>query len=264
FFSMTDQWKSAYKTIYGKSPGKADYTLAPCNVSKESIKRREEENEREEKSRNLFAPTRLKRPAQFSPVKQMVKRRAIQPIKEENVLTPVRESPRKKEKTVGTPVRESPRKKVITASSLASSLVKKSLFAPIPGNICFTSPTKPLSVNREMGVNRLPNGANPSPRKPLIRTKLKISCADALYETKSPMKKSETTRKDNEIPFEELQAENEEAKKDARPRAYRKPKDTNFLKLNMKKGYHAKGKLTAEQKRKFKRKSNYKRFKAGQ
>ncbi|GMT00550.1 hypothetical protein PENTCL1PPCAC_22724 [Pristionchus entomophagus] len=108
----------------------------------------------------------------------------------------------------------------------------------------------------------LPESLNPSPRKPLHRSKVMISYADTLYESKSPVKNIAETKTKT---LEELQEEDEEALKDLRPKVYRKKNlETNFLTLNMKKGYHAKGKLTAEQKRKFKRKANYNKFKAGQ
>lgn len=246
---MAEEWKNAFKAIYGKSPGKADYALAPDSIAKSVLESTEIVKE-DEKSHDLFAPTRLKRPAQYSPVKQLVKRRAVQP-KEEDI----------EQKPVQVPVRESPRKRVKPMPALAASPVKKALFAPLSGESCFKSPTKVIKTVGGSPRKTSGDTLNHSPRKPLHRRNVTISSADALYETKSPVKQLKETE---DKPSNELEVMDEESLEGLRVKINkRKKSDTNFLKLNMKKGYHAKGKLTAEQKRKFKKKANFKKFKSG-
>ncbi|KAF8365308.1 sld-2 [Pristionchus pacificus] len=239
---MTDEWKDAYKKVYGKSPGKADYTFAPNSIAKTCLESTGDVK-KEEQKRNLFAPVKLKRPAQYSPVKQVIKKRAVQPCEDDVDHKPVAVS-----------LRMSPRKKIVHIQSSPGT------FAPISGSSCFKSPTKMIMGDEGTSSKLFGDTVNLSPQKPLSRSKVMISCADTLYEIKSPVKKKGEIKENTLDEF----AVEDEAMKDLRPKIMRKKNgDKNFLKLNMKKGYHAKGKLTAQQKRKFKKKANYKKISSG-
>ncbi|CAJ0593512.1 unnamed protein product [Cylicocyclus nassatus] len=301
------KWREAFKEIYGKTPTKSDYQVAPKVVKEEYFAEHPPTPNREEQAvTHVKSGVRLKRPADDdSPLKQ-------RPTKARRLYrdqTPgLRTSPRKSvqarnNRELSLPTSPSTTSRTPRGRALAALREIQSTSLQSPSQPKFASPIKRLQVSSgfsslfdtpEKGKPAIWGEPSPqkalnppstpirSPRKPLMHKEVLVNNAECLL-LPTPEKRSKPEemkpfepeivalkktlagvhKKDTATAFDPTTGKVvKRAFKRSAPNAGMKRKKEekgNFVRINMKKKSFAKGKVSAEQKRKMRRKQNWKK-----
>ncbi|WKX91061.1 hypothetical protein Q1695_009696 [Nippostrongylus brasiliensis] len=293
------KWRAAFKEIYGHTPTKTDYGLAPQQVREEHKAECPPSPAAVVEEQPRKGGVRLKRPNLDAEGCSPLKRR---PPKARRLCldgpAPLRTSPRKNPKptpsTSGilSPVKSFNRRitnqntttalkeiQPVSSSTAAQQLLLSPLKKTLPVfKSLFDTPEKgQATVWGEVSAKRSPapprTGATPirSPRKPLVHREVLTKNAEYLLmptpekrETKEvlePFLAEEVTKKKPVTAKKGLAVAFSAEKGRVIERPFKRPKknDGNFVRINMKKKSFTRGKVSAEQKRKMRRKQNWKR-----
>ncbi|CAO4361512.1 unnamed protein product [Caenorhabditis nigoni] len=248
-----EYWKTTFREIYNRSPTPGDYSVAPNEIQAllKGTTTTEKPQERQIKRgvKRMNFESKMMEDEQFSPVKKRVK---LQKTEEEKTSPILRASPRKKlilfenSPTKTTPQRNdlSPRKRINSGA---------------PFNFEDFSPLKTFSGSASKSAVKCSLTPIKSPTKRPYQRQLMNRDIEMLL-LPTPEKLGE------EEPAEEFDDETNEEVKQARaykPAARRlggsTKSDQNFQKINLRKKQFVRGKVTAEQKRKLKRKQMFKK-----
>uniref|UniRef100_A0A8R1HHS1 Ribosome biogenesis protein NOP53 n=1 Tax=Caenorhabditis japonica TaxID=281687 RepID=A0A8R1HHS1_CAEJA len=254
-----DEWKQSFREIYGRSPTPGDISIAPNHV-KEAMKAEQQKAQKECDLENSKQPKRgVKRKnfemkmmddEQFSPIKKRINLK-----KDENFPVLLRTSPRKKLLSLDdSPMKPfSPKKKVLSGGADA--------------NFCDLDDFSPMKTfgTSAVKLSAAKNGLTPikSPTKKVYQRQLFNRDLEMLL-LPTPEKRDEAEDDDPAEEFDDETNEEVATAKAQKPVMRRlsgstKKNDQNFQKINLRKKQFVRGKVTAEQKRKMKRKQMFKR-----
>ncbi|CCD69782.1 Ribosome biogenesis protein NOP53 [Caenorhabditis elegans] len=246
-----EEWKTSFREIYGRSPTAGDISVAPNHIKailqsekKENDEKIEEKQAKRGVKRKNFE-MKMMEGEQFSPIKKRVN---LNQLGSENDKNPI-------------PLRSSPRKKMIAIEVLPEkSMVspKKKPVGSVPFEFDDFSPVKSYSASTSKSAVK-------STLTP-IKSPTKRAYQRPLRDLKMLLLPTPEKGQEVEGPVEEFDDETNEdvAKARSYNPAARKlggssKSDQNFQKINLRKKQFVRGKVTAEQKRKLKRKQMFKK-----
>ncbi|KAK5966459.1 hypothetical protein GCK32_007048 [Trichostrongylus colubriformis] len=224
--NSVEKWRAAFREIYGRTPTKNDYRLAPQHVKEECCP---------------LSPCSVEEPAPTRKSGVRLKRPNLDA--EEN--SPVKRRPVKARRLCGDSggFRTSPRKKLNSSTSLVISPVK-SISSPSCGGSKGVNGSTPLKeVQSTSGAFPHSTSEQKSPVKRLLAN----PAFSSLFDT--PEKGLYVFQ----VAFLRTTPGGVKPKKEK----------GNYVKINMRKKSYSKGKVSAEQKRKMRRKQNWKKRTAG-
>lgn len=261
-----EEWKETFKLIYKRPPVANDASIAPENLRKEFLA-------------SFGKDIEPVKPATLKPEKRGVKRKNVGLRRpEEETMSPPhkRNAPTSSLKTperrgcmspLKTPSRTSPRKKVTFPELSLDDDVETIPRTPrvlserrIRRMVEFDmSPLKPLSSEKKNTLTPIK-----SPRKMSVKRNICSKSLSSLLLPTPDKSQKEEENEENVPEFDDETNEDVVAAKAMKPKTegVKKVKEKpNFIKINLRKKTFVRGKVTAEQKRKLKRKQMYrKRF----
>ncbi|CAI2303137.1 unnamed protein product [Caenorhabditis sp. 36 PRJEB53466] len=258
-----EEWKASFRDIYGRSPTAEDTSIAPNHV-KDIL--RAEKNHTKEQTKEKSSKRGVKRKnfemkmmkgEQFSPIKKRMSIKQFGMGSDENSSAP-RTSPRKKT----LPLAGSPRKLFKgTTTSAQLSPMKNQAGSSSQFDLLDFSPIKSFIAGASSSVLKSSLTPIKSPTKRAYQRQLADQDLNVLL-----MPTPEKCEEEEEEAVEEF---NDETTEDvAKTRAYKtaarklggsSKANQNFQKINLRKKQFVRGKVTAEQKRKLKRKQMFKK-----
>ncbi|CAJ0961456.1 unnamed protein product, partial [Mesorhabditis belari] len=262
---MADKWKTAFKTIHGKTPTKADYSLAPKHVRDELGPRKPETS----KGKAVKRPRSILRTPEYtSPMKKKSKKElqttgtpSASSLKTQKILEEVKSSEAAKVLSKGLSKKfllttiESPTKGMLSPLKALSHLHHKTTLTPDrPSTSTFAAPPS---------VNRTPIR---SPRKPAFRRLVLQNTENLLLASSEKVRPIEAMGPSFDDETSELPEETINEKPKTRKNLFNtnktreraKSNGENFVRLNMRKKNFVRGKISAEAKRKLVRKQKWK------
>ncbi|EYC43865.1 hypothetical protein Y032_0478g2193 [Ancylostoma ceylanicum] len=304
------KWRAAFKEIYGRTPTKSDYELAPANVKEEFYSEcpPSPSVQKEEISPHRKGGVRLKRPLEDeSPLKRRPSK--ARRLCKDQAVRGVRSSPRKsahgQASYLLSPVKSSPAVSRTPGSRRALSLLKEVQSTSGPSSFSSLTKTQPHGspVKRVAAFSGF-SSLFDTPEKEDIYSTSHFGDTYTLTQKAAGPQGDFSKRKNVEcllLPTPEKRNREEEmkpfepeevvSKKSAAGRskngvavafdpktgkvlkrafkrttpgiAKKKKVEGNFVRINMKKKSFSRGKVSAEQKRKMRRKQNWKRRMAG-
>ncbi|KAJ1362746.1 hypothetical protein KIN20_022411 [Parelaphostrongylus tenuis] len=276
------KWRAAFREIYGRTPTKNDYIMAPSHVKEEYFGGSVSNASLAVNNTKRKATVCLKRPhleEEKSPVKRSSKVRRL--CENSEIIEtrtnfgngsftspmPFAVSPVKFDKTsnLTTSSNDCAPEKMQSISSPRKS--PKPTELPVFASL-FDTPEKGQpavwgEISPQKAIASIPTSAGSplrSPRKPLLHREILVKNAECLL-LPTP-KNYRTSRKDTAAAFytEKVRIVKRALKK-CTPRSgvYSKKLEGNFVKINLKKKKFSRGKVSAEQKRKVRRRQKWKR-----
>ncbi|EGT32658.1 hypothetical protein CAEBREN_07776 [Caenorhabditis brenneri] len=257
-----EEWKSSFRDIYNRSPTASDVSVAPNHIrallQSETKKTVIEEKQVKKGVKRNNLEMKMMENEQFSPVKKRSKLNNLDELTEKDgfPLT-LRTSPRKKITSYNT----SPMKRIALSPIKRNSLSpRKNLLETTPFQFDDFSPIKSYSRSATKSAVKCSLTPIKSPTKQPYQRQLFNKDLEMLL-LPTPEKGEH-----DEGPAEEFDDETNEEVSKARafkPASRRlggsSKSDTNFQKINLRKKQFVRGKVTAEQKRKLKRKQMFKK-----
>ncbi|KAL6729174.1 hypothetical protein Aduo_000252 [Ancylostoma duodenale] len=304
------KWRAAFKEIYGRTPTKSDYELAPSNVKEEFYAEcpPSPSVQKEEALPHRKGGVRLKRPLEDeSPLKRRPSK--ARRLCMDQTVRGVRSSPRKSvhghSPCLLSPVKSSPAVSRVPGSRRALTLLKEVQSTSSPSSFLSTTKAQPFgSPVKRVGAFSGFSSLFDTPEKEGMYSTSYVGDTDTLTEEATgsqggfgegknveclllptPEKRNREVEMKPFEPEEVLSKKSsggssksgvavafdsktgkvlKRAFKRSTPGVPKKKKvEGNFVRINMKKKSFSRGKVSAEQKRKMRRKQNWKRRMAG-